>query len=243
MTLTAEELQRKQGRALRVAAMSRRDGYYHIDGQKYPSVTTILQVLNKPALVSWAAKTAANLVLDEPEKYSTAEAAAAGIYSARDAAGNRGTTVHSIAESYTHGRPLSPDKVAPSLQGFARAVKEFWETTNPEPILCEAMMVHTEHGYAGRTDLIAKLGTENVVLDFKTGKGVYAEAGLQIAAYRACNAIWQDGKLIDSIPTSAGYVVLLGAEGTWTLHKQPEIPVEVFLAAKRLWEWSRGVAP
>jgi hypothetical protein len=240
--VTPEELQKKQAKALRVAAMSRRDGYYHVNGEKYPSVTTILQVLNKPALVSWAAKTAAGLVLEDPEKYSTAEAAASGIYSARDSAGSRGTTVHSIAESYTHGRPLKVEQVAPSLQGFARAVRGFWEITQPKPVLCEACLVSTIHRYAGRTDLIAEMGGEMVIVDFKTGKGVYAEAALQLSAYRAADKVWADGQLTDAPATSAAFVVLLGSDGAWSLHKQPEIPIEVFVAAKRLWEWQKGVA-
>jgi len=227
-----------QARARRVAAVPRRDGYYHLDGRKYPSVTTILQVLAKPALVGWAAKTAASLVLDEPEKYSTAEAAAAGIYAARDSAGSRGTTVHSIAESYAEGRPLAPEDIAPAYQGFARAIKEFWATAKPQPVCSEALLVSTTHSYAGRVDLIAQIGGETAILDFKTGKGVYAEAGLQIAAYRACDAIYKD-ELVDAVPTTVGYVVLLGEGGRWSLHRQPEIPIDVFLAAKRLWEWSR----
>lgn len=49
----------------------RRNGWYHLDGKRYVSVTTVLQALAKPALVPWAARTAAEAVLEDPETYST----------------------------------------------------------------------------------------------------------------------------------------------------------------------------
>jgi hypothetical protein len=222
--------------------MTRRNGVYHILGERYPSVTTILQVLAKPALIHWAAKTAAGLVLDDPITFSTADAAAGGIYSQRDKAGARGTSVHSVAESWAAGRPLEPKDVTASLQGYARAVKGFFEATQPVPILSEVILVSTTHGYAGRTDLIAHIGDEVALLDFKTGKAVYAEAALQIKAYRVADKTYIDGALTDAEPTDAGYVVLLGEDGSWSLQKQPDISIDVFLAAKQLWEWQQEKA-
>src|SRR5947207_2480039 len=58
----------------------RRGGYYLIDSIQMPSVTTILGIINKPALITWAAKQGAKAVLKDPVLYDTPYAAASAIY-------------------------------------------------------------------------------------------------------------------------------------------------------------------
>jgi hypothetical protein len=38
--------------------------FYEVEGETYPSVTTILSVIGKPALVPWASKVERNMVLE-----------------------------------------------------------------------------------------------------------------------------------------------------------------------------------
>jgi hypothetical protein len=215
-------------------------GLYEVLGESYPSVTTILKVLDKPALVKWAARTAAELVLKDPVTYSTPELAAQGIYGKREKAAERGTGVHEIAEMLALDKPLPPlETIDESQQGYCQALLGFWRTAKPEVLISEAVCVGREHRYAGTCDLIAAMGDELVMLDYKTGRAAYREASLQLSAYRGADSIFLNGSLQPMVETVVGIVVLLAPDGSWRIHRQPEIPLEVFLACKRLYEWTK----
>jgi len=63
----------------------------------------------------------------------------------------------------------------------------------------------------------------------KTGKDIYPEAYLQLSAYK--QALSESGTEVDEIA-----VVLLKEDGTYKFG-EGESQLEVFLAAKRLWEY------
>ena len=83
-------------------APKRKMGYYTIEpeGIELPSVTTVLKVIAKPALMNWYAKQGALAVLTDPVKYDTPEKAAAAIYQVGDVAMKRGSDAHTLAEIY-----------------------------------------------------------------------------------------------------------------------------------------------
>src|SRR5712692_4684983 len=170
--------------ARRVASLSRRDGFYRlkIEGEerRFVSVTKVLEVLSKPALVSWAARTAAALVLEDPWTYDSAEKAASGIYGKRDAAAGRGSTVHSAVESYLAGAPIAISAIPTRFRGYVEAAVRWADDVSPNVINAEMTMYSTAHGYAGTTDLACKLGGQTTLVDFKTGKFIYTEAHLQL---------------------------------------------------------------
>lgn len=220
-------------RARKVATMRRRDGYYRYNGEKLVSVTEVLKALAKPALVTWAARTAASLVLDDPEQYSTAEAAAGGIYGASKRAMQRGSRVHAYADGSSDGLE--------GEEGYAIAYECFRSTCRPEPIHTECNVYSTTHGYAGTTDLIATMGGDVWMLDYKTGKAVYDEAKLQLAAYAAADFILPygpDPQPVDLPKIDHTGVVLLGEDGTWSL-TETEAPLDVFLALATVWRWQK----
>src|SRR5574337_885782 len=106
----------------RVKRQLKRDGKYHLPGDRiYPSVTGILSVIAKPALVHWAARTAASLVLSDPDEYDTAEKAAAGVRGATKRAADRGSTVHSLAESLDRGGQVALETLPDALKPHADA--------------------------------------------------------------------------------------------------------------------------
>src|SRR5205809_5687107 len=79
----------------------RKGGHYLVDGIDYPSVTTILSVVNKPALLMWAARQGAKAVLMDPIKFDTPYAAAKAIYDIDgQKATDRGKEAHYVAEEY-----------------------------------------------------------------------------------------------------------------------------------------------
>lgn len=231
MTPTAEA----QAAAKRVANIRRRDGFYRYEGEKFVSVTEVLKALAKPALVTWAARTAASLVLENPEQYSTAEAAAGGIYGVNKRAMQRGSRVHAYADG-------SATEIE-GEEGYAIAYECFRATCQLEPIFKECNLYSRKHGYAGTTDLICCMGGGEVwMLDYKTGKAVYDEAKLQLAAYRAADFILPYGpnpEPVDLPPIDHTGVVLLGEDGTWSL-TETHAPLDVFLALMTVHRWQKG---
>src|SRR5450631_2593295 len=58
----------KQKRAKRVSKENKwgnKSRFYNVKGKEYPSVTTILSAIGRPALVNWAAKVERQMVLEE----------------------------------------------------------------------------------------------------------------------------------------------------------------------------------
>jgi hypothetical protein len=162
-------------------------------GEMVPSVTTILNSIPKD-LASWAAKQAAQYVIDEWENLvyymvSNQQAKAFQLISSahertRDKASIRGDEVHESAEGFTKGTDdgKSPDHM--------KQLKRFFEVSRFQPIYPEVTLWNRAEGYAGTADLIAKDRNGSFVLiDYKTGKGIWPEMAVQIEALSRCDFI------------------------------------------------------
>lgn len=220
----------------------RRDNLYHVKGEKLPSVTTITGSTPKPMLIPWAAKMAAKAALDDPEKYDTAEKAAAFVSQVKDDAAERGRAVHNLIEEWAKtGVALEEDQVPSEMAGYARAFRTFLRSWNPTPLFTEVIVINSTHGYAGRLDLIAKIGTEVWIVDFKTAKAVWPEYRLQLTAYRNAEQLMlnkDDPTSLQSMPkVDHTGVVLLRDNGTFDF-VTAENDFDVFLALKKVYEWS-----
>jgi len=215
----------------------RRDNVYNIDGEKYVSTTTVLSALAKPALLMWAAKLSAAAVLSDPYTYDTAEKAAAVINQTKGAAGERGRNLHDLIEKWASGGDLSTfDMDNKYERGFVTFVRAW----NPKPLLTECTIVNKTHKYAGRLDLIAEIGAETWLVDFKTSKAVWPEMGLQLSAYRNAEFIrCQEGDPLRPMPAvSKTGVVLIPGDGNFSFAEVNE-PFEVFLALMQVHAWSK----
>jgi hypothetical protein len=103
------------------------------------------------------------------------------------------------------------------------------------------------YGYAGTFDAIATLpGLGLVLLDVKTGRRVYPEACLQLAAYAACEFVGDpDGRTEHPMPqVDTGAVLHLQPSGYRLIH----VPVgravfEAFLAALAVFRFATDLAP
>jgi genome maintenance exonuclease 1 len=145
--------------------------YKLADGTRVPSVTTILGVLNKPALLQWAWQCGVD-GLD---------------YKAvRDDAANVGTLAHYLILCHLKGE--TPDTSEYSPQDIERAENcliKYWDWEKEhdiKPILVEEPLVSYEFG--GTIDCLAEINGELVLIDFKTSKALYQEMFYQLAAYR-----------------------------------------------------------
>ena len=168
---------------------------YRLDGNHVPGVTTILGVLDKPAIPKWAAKRVAEFVATEPDaidqlrnlgERSMVNALKEIPWQQRDDAGKRGTTIHDYAEALLNGEEVEvDDELVPVVENALR----FMDDWHIEPILVEAAVGSREHRYAGTLDLIAQYrrpdtGARGVaIFDWKSGKALYPEYAWQLAAY------------------------------------------------------------
>jgi len=144
----------------------------------------------------------------------------------RDSAGDIGTQVHQYIEDFFTAK-LSRKARAPGVAGLdievKRAVQFFaaWAKRNEvRPIAMERAVFSREHFYTGQLDLILEVGGETGVWDAKTGKGVYPEVMLQMAAYR--QAYNEEMKYLSEPP-------LAGRNGVLLFTREERSPVDKFL--------------
>jgi hypothetical protein len=216
---------------------NRRGGFYWMKGKPYVSVTNVLKVLDKPALVYWSNREIYRAMMVNPGL--SQEEAMAAPYKTSDAAKSRGTTVHSLVENYKHGLDYL-EKVDAFFKPYAEAFHSFVEDHKLEVIENERSVISKKYGYAGTLDMLAHIGgTDKVyIFDIKTGKDVYPEAFLQMSAYR--QALDEAGVKVDGM----GVILLKTGQngkptGTYKF-EQGEDCFPVFKAALEIWKWKNA---
>lgn len=192
---------------------------YRLDGKPVPGVTTILGVLDKPAIPRWAAKAVAEHVADNPDGVDTLRgmgrdtliAALAKVpWERRDAAGTRGTTFHTLAERIANGEEVDvPESQVPLVENAL----QFMEDYDIHPVLTEAPVASREHRYAGTLDLIADSTVGRAIFDWKSGKAIYPRFALQLAAYAYADFHGLRGDEHPLPPVDGAYGVHVRADG------------------------------
>jgi len=135
---------------------------YKLDGSWVPGVTTIIGVLDKPALPKWAAGMVATFVADNPSlvdlmnelggREPVIQFLKAMPWQRRDEAGARGTTFHDFAERIVNGEEV---EVPPEQVGMVESALAFMEDWDVHPVLVEEACASREHKWAGKLDLVA----------------------------------------------------------------------------------------
>ena len=170
---------------------------YYLGDRKLDGVTTLISNgLPKPALVKWAANSAADLACDEWDTLaglpiSERRKRIAGAPDAkRNAAAVRGTRIHALAEPLSMGKQVNvPDELAGHVESCVRFLDEW----NPEIRYVEAPVYHEKYLYAGTLDLLADIGGETWLLDYKTSaSGAYGDTAFQLSAYRFATHLLDD---------------------------------------------------
>ncbi|MGA2513526.1 MAG: hypothetical protein ABSG37_07890, partial [Candidatus Limnocylindrales bacterium] len=222
-------------------------------GPPYPSVTTILGVKNKPALVGWAKRETAacavrNLaMLSRMAETGGTQAAIEWLKRIpdyqRDVSAELGTQVHAAAESIARGEPVS---IGDDVRAYVAAYRrDFLEAFAPRFIAIEAMVCSERYEYGGTADAFVEIDGEIWLLDYKSGAGVYPESALQLAGLARAQFMGFPG---DPTPYPVPAASRFGI-----LHIRPEgarlLPVTVdratvaaFLDARRLFGWDQGPA-
>lgn len=172
---------------------------YTIDGEIIPSVTTILGVLDKPALVPWAANMAVDHVRDFLEvgkSYDELELSRM-LLEARNAhrkkkteAADIGSHVHKWVERYINAQIRKEDiPPAPVNDIIREATERFvaWVEEHKVRFLASEQMVYSRrYNYVGTFDFICTMQDKPGLFmgDLKTSNGIWHEYLLQTSAYR-----------------------------------------------------------
>jgi len=248
---------------------------YTYEGITYPGVTTILGMLDKSGpLMGWAARQTAEAAVGMLEQNPLTgdwsggalttlmeNVGSRGVIAAltsrsnwqRDEAAQLGTEVHSLADLVVHGKTL-PDTMTDTQRKRVEHYARWWESSGWKVRLSEAMVLqrgdHAQGGWGGTFDLLAyDRDGRTVLADIKTGKAVYKEAVLQLAAYGMCSIVQPtlDQPMVQAatypMPLPDRYVILhVTAEGV----REVEVAVGTaermaFLSCLDLYHWNESM--
>ncbi len=164
--------------------------FYSIDGNNYPSVTSVLGIKKKKELQHWR-----NSIGENVANWEMGRAA------------RRGKATHNLVEQYLKGEPLTERSVLPL--GLFKLIRPYVEQIDNIHMI-EQVMYSKELGLAGQCDCIGEYNGKLSVIDFKTANKERKESWidnyfLQTTAY----AIMYEelyGKSIDQV------VILIASE-------------------------------
>lgn len=201
---------------------------YTINGAWVPGVTSVIGVLDKPALVAWAANETAAYAdehwaeLSELRSADRIERLKKARFQTNRKAIVRGNRVHALGERVSKGEQIDEGEIDPALRPWIDAYARFLDDWDIEILHTEIPVGKLDYLYAGTADAFAyspRLGT--FVLDLKTGKGVYSEVGLQLAAYRYADIGLQQVEKIGprgGVKTEWQEVALPDVDGAYVAH-------------------------
>jgi hypothetical protein len=224
---------------------------YTWQGRDYPSVTAIINGgVPAPFLVRWAAKAAADYAvanLDHLRHLPTDQAVREvkqAPWARRDQAASLGDQVHAAIDAHTTGRPRPtvPPEAVPYLAAFDRFLLE----RNPAFLASEQTVYSRRFGYAGTFDAICTLPRLGVVLvDVKTGRRIYPEVALQLAAYAHADFIGHPDHTEAPLPELHAAAVLHLRPSGYRLVQVPigQAVLEAFLAALAVFRFATDLAP
>jgi hypothetical protein len=146
--------------------------YYLADKTLVPGVTTVLGILNKPALVPWANKLGLEGI--DVKKFVDDKA-------------DIGSLGHAFVTDKLAGvETITADYTANQIDQAQNCALSFWEwekTNHIEEVgFVEKPLVSEEHRFGGTEDIYCNINGLWELIDLKTGKGIYEEHSYQVAA-------------------------------------------------------------
>jgi ATP-dependent exoDNAse (exonuclease V) beta subunit len=197
-------------------------------------VSTILKVIAKPNLVSWARRTTLDTVRELLREGLSVEAALSLAEvepeRQRDLAAQRGGLVHEAIACALKKGSYAAGEEDPRV----RAALSFLTDYNLDCVAVELMVWSLHHRYAGTIDLVGRQADGVLTLaDWKTG-GIWPEAALQLGAY-AIALEEMTGRRVER-----AYVVRLWEAGYEARQVNLSLARRAFLACLTLWRALRG---
>jgi len=150
--------------------------YFLADGTEVPSVTQVLSVLGKPALIHWAWQ------LGKDGKDYRKE---------RDGAASAGTLAHAYIKAHLKNEKLPEDylmqfskhEIDQAENAFIKFL-EMMKYREFQPLLIENPLVSEKLRVGGTPDAYGIYDGKKEIWDFKTSKDIYPEYFYQLAGYK-----------------------------------------------------------
>ena len=199
--------------------------FYDIDGcGTFPSVTTILSCINKPALMNWAAKVERELVVKvaadlyedtagTPKMARTAYTLTINNRLGKEKAhqkelakaGEIGTQCHALIEWTLRGMLMYEVGPSPRITDKAQwafmAWEDFKKAVELKPISVEQIVWSQNYGYAGTMDLLCEVDLNGLIRFFRK-KGMEIPNIIADLASKQTHALtvadWKTGKAVYS---------------------------------------------
>ena len=134
---------------------------YFVEGNAYPSVTTVIGEKKKKSIVEWRRK------VGEEEANKVSKRAT-----------TRGNKCHKLAEDYLSNKPLDRYRDDVLSLGLFHQIRPYIDRINNIHALEESLYSHTLR-LAGRVDCIAEYDEELAIIDFKTSTKFKREEWIQ----------------------------------------------------------------
>ena len=134
---------------------------YFVEGNAYPSVTTVIGEKKKDSILQWRRK------VGEEEANAISKRAS-----------TRGNKCHKLAEDYLSNKPLDRYRDDVLSLGMFHQIRPYIDKINNIHALEESLYSHTLK-LAGRVDCIAEYDNELAIIDFKTSTKYKREEWIQ----------------------------------------------------------------
>lgn len=245
-------------------------------GREFPGVTSVIDagIAKQRFLIPWAARMTAELAVDTLETPDARRFFAAMVERDRSGAvdylkgasarytkarGTLGSKAHDVFERMLRGEDVQ--YVHPDIEEHTEHFRAFLAEVNPELVRAEEVIWSDTHRYAGSYDAIVnvwlkadgtpdptrKAGTRRtLIVDWKTGKDLHAEVGIQLAAYAHGDVTIDADGAEHEVPELDGAAALHVTDKGWSFHPIRGgllLHFETFLLLRDLFEWTRESAP
>ena len=170
---------------------------YTVEGKTVYGVTSVIGIINKPALTYWMLNQCLGYIdenlpvgktLDEVEKQQLLQEAKYAHKKSAFQASTTGQLVHDWIERYVQGKIIRAKEeiVLPTNKEMRQAVSAFldWDKKNKvEYLSAERKVFSKKYWYAGTLDIEAIINDKLSIVDIKTSAAIYPDYFLQTAAY------------------------------------------------------------
>lgn len=212
-----------------------------------PSVTQILKVLHKQALVDWLCEQSCLAVLTSPRNDGEAldDFVQRVLHTERvqdqeaTAARELGTDMHNGLEALFKGERIEDD-----LRPWIEPAYEHIKNLCPRTIAVETIVIGS--GYAGKVDYIGEALAHELIVDFKTtkrlpDKGSWPEHRLQLSGYAKA----RDPMTLRNVRTANLYISTsdCGKFAYWENPPWQGDYADGFAPLVVYWQWSTGFTP
>lgn len=157
---------------------------FTVDGHPVPSVTQVIGILNKPALLNWAYKTGVEAGTNNMD------------YNLMQAIQTRSKNIGSYAHAMIHAflahedveqMDISNDLKDEGAKCFTKFQKWFVDVIEAqgdgEAKYTEQAFTHDTMEFGGKVDAVFSIAGKNVLVDFKTSSMIADDNWIQLAAY------------------------------------------------------------